>query len=109
MRGSFAARGRIDRLWQDHLAWYQWPLWVPLVPASALYGAAVACRSAYWRIAGRRAGIRTIGVGNLTVGGNGKTPFTLFLASRLAERGLRTAIVSRGYGARNRNADAMLV
>jgi tetraacyldisaccharide 4'-kinase len=109
MRGAFSIRGRADRLWHNRLAWYQWPLWAPLVPASALYGAAIACRAAYWRIAGRRAGVRTIGVGNLTVGGNGKTPFTLFLASRLAERGLRIAIVSRGYGAQNRAAGARLV
>jgi len=99
-----------DRLWRNRLAWYEWPLWAPLVPASALYGAAIACRSIYWRIAGRRAPVRTIAVGNLTVGGNGKTPFTLFLASMLAQRGLRTAIVSRGYGAKKRTTnDALLV
>jgi tetraacyldisaccharide 4'-kinase len=98
-----------DRLWRNQLAWYEWPLWVPLVPASVLYGAAIACRSAYWRIAGRRAPVRTIAVGNLTVGGNGKSPFTLFLASMLAKRGLRTAIVSRGYGAKNRAPGASIV
>jgi tetraacyldisaccharide 4'-kinase len=43
-------------------------------------------------------GVTTISVGNLTVGGNGKTPFTLFLASRLRERGLAVAIISRGWG-----------
>jgi tetraacyldisaccharide 4'-kinase len=35
---------------------------------------------------------------NLPVGGNGKTPFTLFLASRMRARGLAVAIVSRGWG-----------
>jgi len=39
-----------------------------------------------------------VSVGNLTLGGNAKTPFTLFLASRLRMRGLRVAIVSRGWG-----------
>jgi tetraacyldisaccharide 4'-kinase len=43
-------------------------------------------------------GVTTISVGNLTVGGNGKTPFALFLASRLRERGLAVAIISRGWG-----------
>jgi tetraacyldisaccharide 4'-kinase len=109
MRDSLSPRRRIERLWNKQLAWYQWPLWIPLVPASMLYGTAIACRSVYWRIAGRRVGVRTIGVGNLTVGGNGKTPFTLFLATRLAERGLRTAIVSRGYGAQKPAAGALLV
>ncbi len=39
-----------------------------------------------------------VSVGNLTVGGNAKTPFALFLASRLRGRGLKVAIVSRGWG-----------
>ena len=43
-------------------------------------------------------GVPIISVGNLTVGGNGKTPFTLFLASRMRARGLAVAIVSRGWG-----------
>jgi tetraacyldisaccharide 4'-kinase len=37
-------------------------------------------------------------VGNLTVGGTGKTPLTIWLARELSARGLRVGIVSRGYG-----------
>ena len=40
-------------------------------------------------------------VGNLIVGGAGKTPLTLWLARHLAERGWRPGIISRGYGGRN--------
>ena len=39
-----------------------------------------------------------VAVGNLTVGGTGKTPMTLFLARWFMERGKRVAILSRGYG-----------
>lgn len=39
-----------------------------------------------------------ISVGNMTVGGTGKTPFVMWLAARLHERGKRVAILSRGYG-----------
>ena len=39
-------------------------------------------------------------IGNLTLGGTGKTPFVIWLATRLREMGLRVGIVSRGYGRR---------
>jgi tetraacyldisaccharide 4'-kinase len=42
-----------------------------------------------------------ISVGNLAVGGTGKTPFTLWLARSLRERGVRIAILSRGYRGRS--------
>ena len=40
---------------------------------------------------------KVISVGNLTVGGTGKTPFTIYLARRLIARGQSVAIISRGY------------
>ncbi|MDT3779542.1 tetraacyldisaccharide 4'-kinase [Nitrospira sp. MA-1] len=39
-----------------------------------------------------------ISVGNMTVGGTGKTPLVMWLAARLHEKGKRVAILSRGYG-----------
>ncbi len=56
-----------------------------------------------------RAPVLTVSVGNLTVGGTGKTPFTLFLASRLQSHGLRVGIVSRGYHRARSKARAELV
>ena len=46
--------------------------------------------------------VPVIVVGNVTVGGTGKTPFVIWLARRLVGHGLRVGIVSRGYGARSR-------
>jgi tetraacyldisaccharide 4'-kinase len=43
-------------------------------------------------------------VGNLTVGGTGKTPLTLWLAQALRAAGLRVGIVARGYGSRTGRA-----
>lgn len=41
-------------------------------------------------------------VGNVSVGGTGKTPFVIWLAESLAQRGHKTGIVSRGYGGQTR-------
>jgi tetraacyldisaccharide 4'-kinase len=71
-----------------------------LVPASAAYGAAVAVRNALYDagwLAATRVPARVVSVGNLTVGGTGKTPAALWLALELAGRGRRVALVARGY------------
>jgi len=47
-------------------------------------------------------------VGNITVGGGGKTPMVIYLAQRLLDKGLRVGIVSRGYGGQ-RQVEPMMV
>ena len=56
-----------------------------------------------WRILrSRKAAIPVLSVGNLLMGGSGKTPFTIYLAGLLLKMGFRPAIVSRGYRGSNR-------
>jgi len=43
------------------------------------------------------AGIPVISIGNITMGGTGKTPFVISVAKKFIERGLKTAIINRGY------------
>lgn len=71
-----------------------------LTPLSWLYGTVVAARNRHYdRPANRvRAGIPVVSVGNLTVGGTGKTPIVCWIAERLRDDGRKPAVVSRGYG-----------
>ncbi|HLK86622.1 MAG TPA: tetraacyldisaccharide 4'-kinase [Candidatus Binataceae bacterium] len=103
------ARSRLERLWQRDLALHERLLWTALVPASGVYRAGLAARALWWRAMKRRARPLIVSVGNLTVGGNAKTPFTLFLAARLRMRGMRIGIVSRGWGGTSRAERALLV
>ena len=74
-----------------------------LTPPSLLYRAAIAWRNRRYDRPGAtvRAGVPVISVGNLTVGGTGKTPLTAWIAQCLLEEGRRPAIVSRGYGGKS--------
>jgi tetraacyldisaccharide 4'-kinase len=102
-------RPRIERLWQRDLPARLLPAWLGLAAAAGFYRAGVGARLLYWRMMKRRAPVLTVSVGNLTVGGTGKTPFTLFLARRLQSHGLRVGIVSRGYKRARSAASADLV
>jgi tetraacyldisaccharide 4'-kinase len=82
--------------------WYRGhPLGVLLAPLSWLYRGAVALRRVAFR-AGlmrvARCARPVVVVGNLTVGGTGKTPLVVWLAACLERHGYRPGIVTRGYG-----------
>jgi tetraacyldisaccharide 4'-kinase len=84
-----------------------------LLAASGPYGMTMRLRNlAYdrgWLRSGRVA-VPVISVGNLTVGGTGKTPCVEYVAGFYRERGLRVAILSRGYGsAAGRNDEARVL
>jgi tetraacyldisaccharide 4'-kinase len=85
--------------------WYgRHPLSLFLLPFGWLYCGVVLLRRHLYR-SGRlttwRLPCPVVVVGNLTVGGTGKTPLVLRLAELATERGLRPAIVTRGYGGRS--------
>jgi len=74
--------------------------WV-LVPISWLFAVIAGLRRLLYRtgvLPAVRLDVPVIVIGNLTAGGTGKTPFTLWLAGRLRQHGLHAGIASRGYG-----------
>lgn len=92
----------IEKIWfQRHLLSYL--LWPLLWPLSLIFAAiSRARRNAYQtgRKATFRAPIPVVVVGNITAGGNGKTPVVIWLVETLQKLGYRPGVVSRGYGAK---------
>ncbi len=79
----------------------------PLTALSWCYGAASSLhRAAYERGVAQPARLpcKVISVGNLVVGGSGKTPLAAWIAAQLHARGRRVALASRGYGGKPRKA-----
>ena len=87
--------------------WYQGhPVAVALAPLSWLFRAAVALRRACFGcglLRTSRLPCPVIVVGNITVGGTGKTPLVMWLARYLAAQGHRPGVVCRGYRGRARS------
>ncbi|MFN0158735.1 MAG: tetraacyldisaccharide 4'-kinase [Bacteroidota bacterium] len=71
-----------------------------LLPISLVYGLIVWLRDLAFDtgvLKSRNAGVPVISVGNLTVGGTGKTPLVEYIVGKLSRRDRRVAVVSRGY------------
>lgn len=87
--------------WLDRI-WYRTTLLHALLfPLSLVFRAAVALRRALYRAGVLRVvrlPVPVVVVGNISVGGTGKTPLVLWLAGFLRDRGMQPGIVSRGYG-----------
>ena len=81
--------------------WYgAHPMAMFMVPLSWLYGLLVVIRRRFYKFklfTSYRAPVPVVIVGNLTVGGTGKTPLVIWLAKFLKKMGLRVGIISRGY------------
>lgn len=86
----------LNRIWYGDSP-LRWGLW----PISAVYLALARLRrTAYqrgWRPTVDSA-VPVIVVGNVSVGGTGKTPFVIWLAAQLKQRGRKVGVVTRGYG-----------
>lgn len=84
--------------------WYRLsPLHLVLWPLSLVFGVLAALRRFLYRsklLGSTRLPVPVVIVGNINVGGTGKTPCVIWLAAWLAARGRKPGIISRGYGGR---------
>jgi len=74
-------------------------------PLTGLFGAATTLRNTLFDrgvLSARRLEQPVVSVGNLSVGGSGKTPFVIALGELLQARGIRFDVLSRGYGRKTR-------
>jgi tetraacyldisaccharide 4'-kinase len=91
----------LNRIWYDRAA----PPWW-LLPLSFVYGAVVGSRRRLYAKRLRkstRMASPVVVVGNLSVGGTGKTPLVCWLVGRLTDLGFKPGVVTRGYGGSSRN------
>ncbi|MBI4964223.1 MAG: tetraacyldisaccharide 4'-kinase [Desulfomonile tiedjei] len=74
------------------------------IPAAGYHAVQKVRETAYrWGLlAAKKAPVRIVSVGNLVLGGSGKTPFVIYLADLLQTQGWKPAVVSRGYKGANR-------
>ena len=86
----------IARIWSGES-----PLWLLLLPLSWLYGLVSGLIRLSYKLGLKKAWhapVPVVVVGNLTAGGNGKTPVVIWLVEKLQQQGIRVGGVSRGYG-----------
>ncbi len=93
-----------DRLWYGAGR----PLW-PLMPLSRLYQTIAARRRKRLALAAPVLPVPVVVVGNITAGGTGKSPLTIWLAAHFEKQGWRPVILSRGYGGKGSGEKPLLV
>lgn len=92
----------LQKQWQVRSHW-QWVL----LPLSFIFMGLVALRRAMYRLGflkSSRLSVPLIVVGNVSLGGTGKTPLVIYLAQQLQAAGLKPGVISRGYGGKQQTA-----
>lgn len=91
---------RADNRWLN--AWYRGSIWLyGLIPLTGLFRVISSLRRRYLRrFAQQRLTVPVLVVGNISVGGTGKTPVIIALVHHLQSLGYKPGVISRGYGGR---------
>lgn len=86
---------RLPEFWNRNDRWSRFAV-AALTPLGWVYSATVAWKARH--AVPRQVGVPVVCVGNLTVGGTGKTPVAIAVARTLSKRGMRPFFLTRGYG-----------
>nr|WP_233267485.1 tetraacyldisaccharide 4'-kinase [Paraglaciecola sp. L3A3] len=94
----------MNKVWYSP-SWYHWPIVIFLLPLTGVFWALSATRR--WAFvkgfkSSQSISVPVIVVGNISVGGNGKTPLVVYLANRLKQEGYHPGVLSRGYGGKSK-------
>ena len=93
----------VDNMWYSP-SWYHWPVIILLLPLTGLFWLLSGLRRILFRLKIKPSvdmSVAVIVVGNISVGGNGKTPLVVYLAQHLKHKGYHPGVLSRGYGGKN--------
>lgn len=96
----------VTRAWQRQAAW----LWL-LLPISWLYGLITMLRRQAYKLgllSSYRAPIPVMVIGNISVGGSGKTPLIIALVDYLQKKNIKVGVISRGYGGDHKQMPALV-
>lgn len=86
----------LQKQWTTYTAWH-----LLLLPVAAVFGLLISLRRYLYRLnilKSFRLDVPVIVVGNINVGGTGKTPLVIWLVQQLVAAGYRPGVISRGYG-----------
>ena len=98
-------KGWLQKQWQVRSSWQ-----CVLLPLSCIFMGLVALRKAMYRLGllkSSRLSVPLIVVGNISVGGTGKTPLVIYLVQQLQAAGLKPGVISRGYGGKQQTATSV--
>ena len=97
---------KLTQAWQRQANW----LWL-LLPLSWLYGLVSSVRRAGYRLGvlkQYKAPVPVLVIGNISIGGSGKTPLIIALVQHLQQKGVKVGVISRGYGGDERVMPALV-